>query len=142
MLLLSHFPTSRRGGRFALLACAALAGWLAAGSESAYATCGDYLIVGNPLVGDGGMAGHGMPEHGNPSAPGAPVRTPCHGPECSSGESPAAAVPSPAPTLRDPTFACFARGDGLGAYPPCEAIAEEGRLDLQTISFRLLRPPR
>jgi hypothetical protein len=130
--------------RFALPAVAALALW-GGWASRAEATCGDYLMVGHSRLPMSAMPGHSLP--GDSSAPvesqtPQPGPCPCDGPECSSGNGPAATVPASVRVSHDPTWAWLERQDRAAPFPPTALVAGLDLLSLQRTSSRLFRPPR
>ncbi|MBW3599182.1 MAG: AI-2E family transporter, partial [Planctomycetes bacterium] len=140
-LAVSHTLAPSRRICIALLSGAIVAGGLAGLASQAHATCGDYLIVGDARQHSANGEQAMPPSHGDPAAPDRPGRTPCRGPQCSSGSGPLA-TPTPAPQQREQTSACILSGEQIERRPPRAAIPDETPLLLPPIARRLLRPPR
>lgn len=125
MSIFSSRQPHRIGGIFCcwcLVSCV-LAGY----SQEAWATCGDYVIVGNPRMHSlaGAMPGsHGSSKtsdektgtHGMSEAPSNSAPFPCHGSECKSAPHQHASSVAPKLTLQD--FAQAVRTQGhLSSIP-------------------------
>jgi hypothetical protein len=114
-------------------------------APQAEASCGDYLTTDAghfAMPGAREMEQFPDPNHVGKPLPGEPVRSPCHGPGCSSRDIPVTTAPVAVGAQHDLTWAYVAEGTGALKSPPRWATQPQESVAVQDFSFRILRPPR
>jgi hypothetical protein len=142
-----HIPTlpQRSSGLSVWCCCTALFLGVGAWASQAVATCGDYLTSGSghfAMPDARGTEQVPLRPEGENALPRRPTRLPCHGPGCSSHESPVRTAPVVVRMQHDLTGICLEQDVGVLQSPPHWATQSQESLTAQNISFRILRPPR